>query len=105
MCQAVAEVVRNARGEHLSLVFQAAERPRMHHAIAVTLERIAVRMSQFRVAAPAGVIQREAQMGERGGLGHTVPVMIHAAPVVTWPAEGREKPLLQFLRSPRWLRG
>jgi hypothetical protein len=41
-------------------------------------------------------------MGERGEWGHAVPAIIHAAPVVTWPAEGRGKPLAQFSRNPRW---
>ena len=95
-------MIRNARGEHLSFVFKAAERSRMHHAIPVALERIAVGMSQFRVAPPTGMFQREPQMGKRGGQGHAVPVMIHAAPVVTSPVEGRETPLLQSSRNPRW---
>ena len=64
----------------------------MHHAIAVALESIAVGMSQFRVTAPTGPLQREPQMAKDGGQSHAVPVMIHAAPVVTWPAEGRGKP-------------
>jgi hypothetical protein len=44
-------------------------------------------------------------MGKRGGLGHALPVMIHAAPVVTWPAVLRGKQLAQFLRKPRSPRG
>src|SRR5689334_12912354 len=105
MRQAVAEMIRDAGGEHLGLVFEPAERPRVYHSIAVALKSVAVRMSQFRVAAPTRALQREPQMGKRGGLGHAVPVMIHAAPVVTWPVEGRETPFAQSSKKPRWPRG
>jgi hypothetical protein len=64
MRQPVAKVIRNPGREHLGFIFQPAERPGMDHAVAITLERIPVRMRQFRIAAAARAFKREAQVRE-----------------------------------------
>ena len=59
--QTVAEVIREARREHLGLGLQAPERAGMHHAIPVALEGVAVRVLGFRIAPPAASLHRESQ--------------------------------------------
>ncbi len=67
MRQPVAKVIRNAGRENLRFVFEAPERPRVNHAVAVALKRIAIRMRQFGIASSARTFQRKPQMGQRAG--------------------------------------
>ena len=66
MGQTIAEVIRQALGEHLSLVLQPPEGARMHDAVAVSLKFVAVRMGKLRVTTAACTRHRKAQMSERG---------------------------------------
>jgi len=59
MGQAVAEVIRMPAGKNLRLVLQAAESPRVDHAIAVTLEIAAVGMAGLRVAPSAAIFRAQ----------------------------------------------
>ncbi len=51
--EAIAKMVGIARGENLRFGFQAAERARMNHAVAVARVIVAIRVLRFRVAAAA----------------------------------------------------
>ena len=51
--EAIAEVIGEASGEYLRLVFQTAESARMYDAVAVTLVVVAIGMRRFRIAASA----------------------------------------------------
>src|SRR5208283_5506934 len=62
--QARAEMVRVAAGEDLSLVLKAAKGARMDDAVAVALERIAIRMRRLWIAAPAGILHANRVAGE-----------------------------------------
>src|SRR6185503_6545891 len=52
----VAKMVGVAPGKNLRLRFQAAKRPRMNDAVAVTLKVVAIRMRGLRIAAAARVL-------------------------------------------------
>ena len=65
--QAVAEVVGDAGGEDLRLVFQPPEGAGMHDAVAVTLEVVAVGVRQLGIAPPPAGRDRESQVPEGGG--------------------------------------
>jgi len=73
-------VIRNARRKNLRFVFESPERARVNHAVAVALKRIAIRMRQFRIAAPPRAIEREPQMGQRAGQDHLAPVITSLQP-------------------------
>ena len=53
MRQTIAEVIGEASGEYLRLIFQTAESARVDDTIAVTLVVIAIGMRRFRIAASA----------------------------------------------------
>jgi hypothetical protein len=66
--QPVAEMVGEAGSENLGLVFEAAERPRVDHAIAVTLEFTAVGMRRLGISPASAAIGWKSEMDEsRGG--------------------------------------
>src|SRR5580765_6319354 len=49
MREPVAEMVRTPASKDLGLIFQTAECPRVHHAIAITLKVVAIGMASFRI--------------------------------------------------------
>jgi hypothetical protein len=63
--QSIAEVIGDARREHLRLIFQAPKSPRVQHAVAIALKFVAIRMRKFRVAPPSGLFGAETQVRER----------------------------------------
>ncbi len=62
--QASAEVVGVAAGEDLRLVLQPAKGAGMDDAVAVTLERIAIRMRRLGIAAPTRILRADGVRGE-----------------------------------------
>ena len=54
-------MIRKSGGEYLCFVLQAPKGTRMHDAIAVALEFVAVRVWKFRITAAAALLDREAQ--------------------------------------------
>src|SRR5580698_7185623 len=62
--QAGAKVVGVAAGEDLRLVFETAESAGVDDAIAVTLERIAIRMRRLGIAASAGILDADGVRSE-----------------------------------------
>src|SRR6266478_407811 len=60
--EAVAEVIRYSRREHLRLVLKPSKSPRVHDTVTIALKGIAIGMRQLRVAAASRVSQREPQM-------------------------------------------
>ena len=69
--QAVAEVVGQLRGEDLCFGLQPPESTRMHHAVAVALEGVAVGVGGFGIGAPAAPFNRKAQPRK-----HSVPAQL-----------------------------
>ena len=59
MRQPVAEMVGEAGREYLGLIFQAAERAGMDHAVAIALKFVAIGMRKLRISPSAGRTQRE----------------------------------------------
>jgi hypothetical protein len=64
MREPVAKMVRAAAGKDLRLVFQAAESPRMHHAVAVALKDVAVSMGVFRIAPSTALFRPQRVWGK-----------------------------------------
>ena len=67
MRQAVPEMIGDARREDLRLVFQAAERAGMNHAVPVALKLVAIRMGKLRIAPSPGACDWKFKMGEVPG--------------------------------------
>jgi hypothetical protein len=66
MGEAVAEVVRKARRENLSLILEAAEGAGVHEAVTVALELGAVGVRGLRIASQTTLAGREAEPAEGG---------------------------------------
>lgn len=64
MGQAVPKMIGDACREYLRLILQPPERAGMHHAVAVPLKFVAVRMRQFRIAPSQCVSDWKFKMGK-----------------------------------------
>ena len=64
MSKAVTKMIRQRGREDLRLMFQPPESARMNNAVAIALERVAIRMFGLRVPAAARLLNREPQVRE-----------------------------------------
>jgi hypothetical protein len=62
MGEAVSKMIGEIGREHLSFVFEPAERARVDHAIAIALKFIAIGMGKLRIAPPTRTLHRKSQM-------------------------------------------
>src|SRR5438270_3084368 len=78
MGQPVAEMIGNAGGENLRLVFEPAKCARMNDAVTVALKFVAVRMRKLRIPASPAERHGETQGAQAGHLLDISPRMVRA---------------------------
>jgi len=59
MCEPVAEMVRESASKDLRFIFQPAKRPRIHHAVTITLKVVAVSVFRLRIASSAALFRTQ----------------------------------------------